>query len=439
MVLRILFTIVLFWVISVTPGQNYTSYFTGNPQDYITNPSGGICLMGGAMEDDNAMKWFLQRANGGDILVLRTSGSNGYNSYMYNLGVAVNSVETIVFNNASASWEPYIHDKIQKAEAIWFAGGDQWMYITYWRNTPIDSLINKAIAERNIAIGGISAGMAILGDYYFTAQYGTVTSSTALSNPYNYRVTVDSAAFIKHPLMKNVITDTHFDNPDRKGRLTAFLARIYKDYNKLAQGIACDEYTAVCIDTNGTARVFGSYPSYDDNAYFVRSNCELPVQGPETCQPGIPLTWYHDGLAIKTYVIKGTKTGNNSFDMNTWLSGVGGSWYNWHVMNGLFGEEPGYAPICGPTGFHIKPSSGNSFVIYPTPANNILTIKTDGINFMADNAIIINSTGQRTSLKIVRDEGDNLSLNLAGLPSGFYLLLINDPQGTTYGVRFQKQ
>lgn len=51
-------------------GQNYTSYLTGNPTDMVTNPLGGICLMGGATEDDNAMKWFLQRANGGDILVL---------------------------------------------------------------------------------------------------------------------------------------------------------------------------------------------------------------------------------------------------------------------------------------------------------------------------------------------------------------------------------
>ena len=55
--------------------------------------------MGGATEDDNAMKWFLQRANGGDVLVLKT-GSNGYNAYFYSeLGIPLNSVETIVCNN----------------------------------------------------------------------------------------------------------------------------------------------------------------------------------------------------------------------------------------------------------------------------------------------------------------------------------------------------
>ena len=84
-------------ILSIFPfigfAQNYTSYYTGNT-NIITNPSGGVCLMGGASEDDNAMKWFLQRANGGDVLVLRTSGSNGYNSYLYSgLGILVNSVE----------------------------------------------------------------------------------------------------------------------------------------------------------------------------------------------------------------------------------------------------------------------------------------------------------------------------------------------------------
>ena len=99
--------------------------------------------MGGSTEDANAMKWFLKRANGGDILVLRTSGSNGYNDYLYSeLGVSVNSVETIVCHNAAASNEPYILQKIQQAEAIWFAGGDQWTYINYWRNTPINKLLS---------------------------------------------------------------------------------------------------------------------------------------------------------------------------------------------------------------------------------------------------------------------------------------------------------
>lgn len=36
-----------------------------------------------ASECDEAMKWFLNLANGGNVLVLRASGSDGYNNYFY--------------------------------------------------------------------------------------------------------------------------------------------------------------------------------------------------------------------------------------------------------------------------------------------------------------------------------------------------------------------
>jgi len=356
-------------------GQNYTSYCTGNAKDIIANPSGGVCLMGGATENDNAMKWFLQRANGGDILVLRTTGSNGYNTYLYSgLGVTVNSVETIVCNNALASSDPYIIKKIHQAEAIWFAGGDQWTYISYWRNSPIDSAINQAIQQRNIVIGGTSAGMAIQGKYYFSAQNGTINSATALSNPFNSFVTVDSSEFINNNFLDGTITDTHFDNRDRKGRLVTFLARINTDYGVYAKAIACNEYTAVCIDTKGIARVFGRFPMYDDKAYFIQPNCELAKKAPENCTTGNPLTWNLGSLAIKAYQIKGDSTGSKTFNLNTWQSGIGGVWYNWSVSNGVFSEQTSTAINCLALSVNY-PSLGSEIEIYPNPTTDKLINK----------------------------------------------------------------
>jgi hypothetical protein len=60
-------------------GQGYTSVFTGNSNDAITSPKGGLCLMGGATEDDNAMKWFLEKANGGDVgKSVLSAGTDGH-------------------------------------------------------------------------------------------------------------------------------------------------------------------------------------------------------------------------------------------------------------------------------------------------------------------------------------------------------------------------
>ena len=342
---KIYLFLVIFFLNKALSGQNYTSYFTGNTTNIATVPQGGICLMGGATENDEAMKWFLQRSNGGDVLVLRTTGGNGYNSYLYSsLGVQVNSVETIVCNNAAASGEAYIKQKIQSAEAIWFAGGDQWTYVSYWRNTAIDSLVNDAIANRHIVVGGTSAGMSIMGKYYFSAQNGTVTSAAALANPYAATATVDSARFIKNAWLADVITDTHYDNPDRRGRHATFLARIKQDWNTNAKGIACDEYTAVCIDNEGLSKVYGSYPTYDDNAYFIQSNCEVANNVPETCTAGTPLTWNQNGQALKVYAVKGTAAGSNSFSLSNWKTGTGGSWQRWYVANGIW-QSATTAPI----------------------------------------------------------------------------------------------
>ncbi|HLT34268.1 MAG TPA: hypothetical protein VKZ98_10795, partial [Aquaticitalea sp.] len=45
--------------------QGYTEYLTGNATDVSTNHQAGICLMGGAAEKDEAMIWFLNKADGG--------------------------------------------------------------------------------------------------------------------------------------------------------------------------------------------------------------------------------------------------------------------------------------------------------------------------------------------------------------------------------------
>lgn len=365
---KLLYTTTFLLSSAIAMGQNYTSYFTGNETDVVRNPTGGVCMMGGATENDEAMKWFLQQADGGDILVLRASGSDGYNDYMYSdLGVNVNSVETIVFNEASAASETYIQEKIAQAEGIWFAGGDQWNYISYWRANSIANLINEAVADRNIVIGGTSAGMAILGDVYYSAENGTVSSGEALSNPYHPNVTADKEAFLEIPFLTDVITDTHYDNPDRKGRHVTFLSRMYTDDGINSKGIACDEYTAVCIDNAGMATIYGDAPEEDDNAYFIQINCENEQAGPELCEANMPLNWNRENAALKVYQVKGTNDGLMTFDLNDWKTGTGGEWKHWYVENGnLMETTTASAPDC--EGLSLTENDINkAFSLYPNP------------------------------------------------------------------------
>lgn len=411
-------TLLLFALtLSSVYGQNYTSYFSGNINDLVSTPKGGVCLMGGASEHDNAMRWFLGQADGGDVLVLRATGADGYNDYLLNqLGITINSVETIVFNDATASQENYIHQKIQQAEAIWFAGGDQWDYISYWRNTPIDSLINKGIAERKIVVGGTSAGMAIQGGYYFSAENGTVTSATALNNPFNAAITVSNEPFLENEFLQDVITDTHYDNPDRKGRHVTFLSRILNDYQQIGKGIACEEYTAVCLDTNGLCKIFGEYPAYDEDIYFIQPNCELTNPEAETCVISTPLTWNHGGQALKVYHAKGTLNGIQTFDLSDWESGTGGVWEHWYVVNGVLTQTSGSAPNCALNG--ISESLTNHVQIYPNP--------------VTENEFFIEEyNGETISLMDLQGKDQQFNQNgnrleVSTLQNGTYILTIDD-------------
>jgi cyanophycinase-like exopeptidase len=326
----------LFSVFQVSAfSQAYVSYFTGNKKDKVTQPQGGICLMGGSSESDEAMRWFLQRADGGDVLVLRASGSDGYNDYLFEeLGIPVNSVESIVFKGAEAAEDPYIHQKIKQAEAIWLAGGNQWNYVNYWRNTAIGRLINEGIRDRKIVIGGTSAGMAVLGGVYFSAQKGTIRTEEALANPFDSAMTVDHQPFFDLPILENVITDTHYSRRDRQGRHVAFMARAFAEKGRAVKGIACDERTAVCIAPGGKASVYGQSPEVNGHAFFIQTNCQLPQLEPESCEAGKPLTWDREGRALWVYKIKGHPDGRSFFDLNNWQSGSGGSWEYWAVKNG---------------------------------------------------------------------------------------------------------
>jgi len=416
-----IFIIFLFILFGSANAQTYTSYFTGNTFDSLATAQGGACMMGGASEHDEAMRWFLNQAGGGDILVLRTSGSDGYNDYMYtDLGVNVNSVETIVFNSPVAANESYIINKILNAEAIWFAGGDQWNYVTYWRNTPIDTAINEGLTNRDIVIGGTSAGMAILGNYYFSAENGTVTSAAALANPFDTDVTVDSTAFLNIDYLEEVVTDSHYDDPDRKGRHMTFLARMIEDYGVNAKGIACNEYTAVCVAPDGKASVFGDWPTYPETAFFLQTNCEVSSNVPETCIAGVPLTWDHSGQAVKVFVVNGTNAGTNWFDLSDWETGSGGTWENWYVQNGTLVQDPGTAINC--TGVVISeiPDHLNA-TIFPNPFKSNLTIELE-IN--ADFTVSVIDLNGRLVVKF--NSKDKLTtIDLSVLEAGLYSLIID--------------
>lgn len=390
--------------------QDFDYYYIGDTTDISTSASFGICLMGGATENDNGSTWFLNKADGGNVVVLRASGSDGYNDYFYNqLGVNMQSVETIVFNNATAAQNSFVQRRIENAEAIWIAGGDQFLYESYWKGGPIELLINEHVNVKDFPLGGTSAGMAILGDYYFTAENGTVTSADALNDPFGNAVTLGSD-FINLPYLNNTVTDTHYDNPDRKGRQTVFMAHMIVDNSLINFGIASDEYVAICMEEDGKVSVFGDYPNYDDFAYFLRTNCDLVP--PSQFASGQPLTWNPAGGALEVYVMPGTPSGQNVFDLNNWENINGGAWESWSVENGTLNITPSTFESCNLS--LQQNESIQQTEIYPNPSNEVFQI--------ASKVPIERYELSTSSGKIVQRGASNHKVLTAHLDNGIYIL-----------------
>ena len=171
-------------VLAALPGwigaANHERWLSGNPAD--AKPAAtraGLVLAGGGGEVVAAWKWFVACAGGGDIVVLRASGGDGYQAFVTDKVGGADSIETILFNDASAARDPSVLDTLARAEGIWLAGGDQSRYVAWWKDTPVGAALNAHLRAGK-PLGGLSAGLAVLGQYHFSAQHGSITSETAL-------------------------------------------------------------------------------------------------------------------------------------------------------------------------------------------------------------------------------------------------------------------
>jgi cyanophycinase len=291
-----------------------SSWIVGDPADVRTPAQPGFVLAGGGADQDAAMRWLLHRSGGGDVVVVRASGGDGYNSYLKKLA-PVDSVESLVLNTPELAQDPAVADKIRRAEALFIAGGDQWNYVRLWRGSPVGDALQFLI-DRGVPFGGTSAGLAVLGEFVFTAHHDTVTSAQALADPYDDRVTIGTN-FLRIAALKNTITDSHFHARDRMGRTLVFLARMLADHKlREARAIAIDERAAALLDpTRATATVEGR-----GSVYFLRANRPADV-----CRPGEPLTF--KGVSVYRVSMGG------SFDLRTW-TGQGAVAYGLHVEKG---------------------------------------------------------------------------------------------------------
>lgn len=300
---------------------HFEHFLVGDIND-VRRPSPALpslVLMGGGRSVPDAFRWMMDKSGGGNFVVIRAAGSDAYNDYLYSLG-QVSSVETLVIPSREAANDPFVVRRVRQAEALLIAGGNQGDYVRSWKDTGLERAIHE-LARNNVPIAGFSAGLAILGEYAFTAERGPIRSAAAMANPFDEAITlIDDFLTMMH--LDNIITDSHFDSRDRIGRLVTFMSRIIgKGQTKVVRGIGVGVGTALLVE-NGLARRIGS-----GAAYFLEARHPA-----EVLHPHMPLT--HRDIRVQRL------DSTTPFDLRRWAGkGDDIEHYSVSVVNGVLASS----------------------------------------------------------------------------------------------------
>lgn len=90
-----------------------------------------------------------------------------------------------------------------------------------------------------------------MGEYIFSAKKGGLSSRYVLKNPHSQDITIEQDFFYSK-LLKILITDTHFSERGREGRLLGFMFRAQYDYDaRKMYGLGIDEKSSLTLDLEG--------------------------------------------------------------------------------------------------------------------------------------------------------------------------------------------
>ena len=346
------------------PVPLYSYFATGDVNAAVTAPSvlptPSFVLMGGGPDVDTAFRWLIQRAGikpgtGGRFVVIRASGTEAYNPYIFysdealstsnpiadmwvgGASLGLTSVETLVIPSVKAANSQAVNAILSNANIVFIAGGDQSAYIRFWKGTALEQTL-KTLMMRNVPVGGTSAGLAVLGQFDYSALYKSADSESSLLDPYYKDITFDpnplslQGGFISPPALANLIFDSHFDSRDRMGRFIAFISRIVaptttpggtfgciggvlpasSSGNMTARGIGIGVETALLVQGNGNGnpvtakRVTNPTTTTESAVYFVR-----PSVPPSVCRAKTPLT-------VPNVEVKKLADSNTVFNITDW-------------------------------------------------------------------------------------------------------------------------
>lgn len=183
----------------------------------------------------------------------------GYCAYFESLGAV--EAEAIWLSKSCpadpdcvSSNDPAVLPEISSYDGIWFRGGDQSKYVGSLKNSVAERAIFMVFDGGGV-LGGTSAGAMILSE---VASVGDAPSYEATANPYHPALKLEYRFLSgRSAVLPATIVDTHLTQRARLGRLMVFLGRTWVDAGQSLLGIGIDPETAVTVESDGIATVYG--------------------------------------------------------------------------------------------------------------------------------------------------------------------------------------
>ena len=222
-------------------------------QGYLMLAGGGAESSGGW--SDAPYRWVVEHAANKRIAVVGYDAGASEWIPNYFKGFGAKAAKNIIISSRSGADMQSLYDTLITYDGVFIKGGDQGQYYSYYKGTKTQAAL-QFIYDKGGVLSGTSAGTAILSPVVYTAVIASVDPATALQNAYSAQITL--ANDFVNTLPKKYIVDTHFHERGRFGRLPAFMATWFRKTKEIVIGIGVDDHTALCIDADGKASVYGT-------------------------------------------------------------------------------------------------------------------------------------------------------------------------------------
>jgi len=223
---------------------------------------GSVLLVGGGAEENTpnswcavAYKWAVEKSVNKKVAILDygTETSSWMRDY-FTQNCGASAAKHFNLSNSTVINADATYTELMQYDVFFIKGGDQYNYYSGWKNTKTQLAIDDKFKAGGV-ICGTSAGMAILSDVMFTAQNGTVYPEDCLKDA-NSSTIVLKNDFLQ--LFSHTLFDTHFVQRGRFARLIVFIINYLENNGTKLTGIGVDDLTALAIDQNKQAKVFGT-------------------------------------------------------------------------------------------------------------------------------------------------------------------------------------